>query len=232
MLDQDLAENIRPGVVVRNPNAILGRASQSVAIALAVTDGGEQVDAGEPREGGGNRQQFGLGEGVGAAAAKAEHPGAGGGSGLRDHGDAIGDHRLIGLAGAIPFQHGEFRQVEVTPFAVAEHAREFDDSFLAGGEQLLAGEFRRRPQVALRPAAVRAGHLGMRRVQMNLVAGRHLQDAGFDLHEAMTGEPLAQGGGNRRARQQKATPVAVAMRAPPRRRAIGRGHEAPRSHPA
>ena len=36
MLDQHLAENIRPGVVRSDPNTILGRRSQSVAVTLAI----------------------------------------------------------------------------------------------------------------------------------------------------------------------------------------------------
>jgi hypothetical protein len=39
--------------------------------------------------------------------------------------------------------------------AVAINAREFDDAALAGGEQLLAGKFRRSAQITRRCGAIR-----------------------------------------------------------------------------
>jgi len=47
VLDQDLAENIRPGVVATIRNLLLCRCCQRCAIALAVVDGRKQVDAGK-----------------------------------------------------------------------------------------------------------------------------------------------------------------------------------------
>ena len=59
---------------------------------------------------------------------------------------------LIGLAGPVPFQHGEFGMVQRAALAVAEHLGEVEDAPLAGRQQLLAGEFRRGAQIEPRPA--------------------------------------------------------------------------------
>ena len=60
----------------------------------------------------------------------------------------VGHDGVIAGVGAVPFQHGEFGQMQIAALAVAEHAREFEDLCLAGGEQFLGGEFRRGAQVS------------------------------------------------------------------------------------
>ncbi len=62
--------------------------------------------------------------------------------------DAIAHQRLIGFAGAIPFDQREFGMMQRAALAVAKHFGEFDDAPLARGEQLFAGEFRRGAQIA------------------------------------------------------------------------------------
>ncbi len=75
--------------------------------------------------------------------------------------------------------------MQIAALTVAEHTRELENLRLAGREQFLAGEFRRGPQIARRARAVGARQLGARRMQMGLVAGRDLQDAGLDLGKSL-----------------------------------------------
>ena len=82
--------------------------------------------------------------------------------------------------------------MECAALTVAEHFCEFDDAPLAGGEQLLAGEFRRGAQVKRRPCAVRRHQRRGEGVQMHLVAGRDLERAGLDLDEILSRKPGAQ----------------------------------------
>ena len=70
MLDQHLAEDVRPGVVVRDPYPVPRRRRKRRAIALAVRDRRQQIDPGEALERGRDRQQLRLGEGIGGSAAK------------------------------------------------------------------------------------------------------------------------------------------------------------------
>ncbi len=83
---------------------------------------------------------------------------------------AVGHQGLIRLAGAVPFEQGEFRMVQRAALAVAEHLGEFDDAALAGRQQFLAGEFRRRAQIKLRRRAVRGRERRGEGVQMGLVS--------------------------------------------------------------
>ena len=77
MLDQHLAEDIGPGVVVRNPHPRFCRLGERRAIPFAIRNRRQQIDPGKPLERGRDRQQFRLGEGIGDAAAKRELPDAG-----------------------------------------------------------------------------------------------------------------------------------------------------------
>ena len=43
---------------------------------------------------------------------------------MRNHDDSVCHDGIIVGVRAIPFQHGEFRQMQIAAFAVAEHARE------------------------------------------------------------------------------------------------------------
>jgi len=44
--------------------------------------------------------------------------------------------------------------MQVTPLTVAKHFREFEDFRFAGGQEFLAGEFRRGPQISRRPRTI------------------------------------------------------------------------------
>ena len=127
MLDQDLAEDIRPGVVFGDADLAGGRFCKRGAVALVARNGRQQVDPGEPLEGAGNGQQLRLGEGVGGPAAEGEGPDPGRLRGMGDHDDTIGHDGIIGGAGPVPFQHGEFGQMQVAALAVAEHPGELED---------------------------------------------------------------------------------------------------------
>ena len=102
----------------------------------------------------------------------------------------VGHHGVIAGIGAIPFQHGEFRQMQVAALAVAEHPGEFEDL-----------RSRRPPAISCRRIPARCAdsawraspsardQFGARRMQMGLVAGRDLQDSGLDLGKALLVEP-------------------------------------------
>ena len=117
----------RPGVVVRDPHPPRRRGRQRGAIAVAVRDGGQQIDAGKALERVRHRQQLGLGKRIGDPAAKRKSPDAGRLRGMRNDDDAVVHHGVIGCFGAVPFQHGEFRQMQVAALAVAEHPREIEN---------------------------------------------------------------------------------------------------------
>ena len=108
---------------------------------------------------------------------------------MGDDDDAVGHDGVIGRIGTVPFQHGEFGQMQIAALAVAKHPRKLENLRFARGQQFLAGEFRRGPQIPRRARAVGAGKFGARRMQMGLVAGRNLQNAGFDLGKTLLVEP-------------------------------------------
>ena len=89
-------------------------------------DRGQQIDPGKALECRRHRQQFRLGERIGRPAAKREPPDPGRLRRMRDHDDAVGHHGVIACVRAVPFQHGEFGQMQVAALAVAEHARKLE----------------------------------------------------------------------------------------------------------
>ena len=97
--------------------------------------------AGEPLECGGDAQNFRLGERIGAATTKRKPADAGRLRRMRDHHDGIGDHGIVRGIGAVPFQHGEFGQMQVAALPIAKHPRQLENPFLPGGQKLLAGKF-------------------------------------------------------------------------------------------
>ena len=104
---------------VRRPARTSG-AMQGFAVGRAVRGHrGEKIDAGMAREGVGDGQPLRLGERVGLAAAEGEARRAGPLGGKRQQRGAIAHQALIGLAGPIPFEHGEFGMVQGAALAVA-----------------------------------------------------------------------------------------------------------------
>ncbi len=215
MLDQHLAENVRPGVVLGNPHALSCRRRQCRTVAFAARNGRQQIDAGKAFECGRHRQQFGFGKGIGGSAAKCKLPDAGRLRRMRDHDNAVGHDGVIARVGAIPFQHGELRQMQITTLAIAEHAGEFENLLLTRGQQFLGGEFRRGPQITNRPLAIDARKLGAGRMQMGLIAWRNLKYPGLDLDKTLFVEPRPDRPRDRAPRHQERLSVGVPQRRPP-----------------
>ncbi len=195
----------------------LAAAAKRGAIALAVGDGCQQIDAGKAVECSRHGQQFRLGKWIGGAAAKRKPSDPGGLRGMGDDDDAVGHHGVIARFGAVPFQHGEFGQMQIAALAVAKHPRKLENLLLAGGQQFLGGEFRRRPQIPRGARPVGVDKFGARRMQMGLVAGGNLQNSGFDLGKTLLVEPCPDGPGDGAARGQKWPDVGVPRGGPPRR---------------
>ena len=107
--------------------------------------------------------------------------------------------------------------VQRAALAVAKHFGEFEDARLARSQELLAGEFRRRPQIELPPRGIGFHQFGREGVQMGFVAGRNLQDGGLDLGEVARFEIVAQRRQHPPACLQKGPAVGVNVRPPPRR---------------
>ena len=127
---------------------------------------------------------------------------------------AVGHQRPVGLAGAIPFDQREFRMMQRAALPVAKHLGEFDDAALPGGQEFLAGEFRRGAQIKSRRRAVRRHERGGEGMQMGLVARGNLQGAGLDLDEIPRRKPGAQRRHDAAARQQRRPPVGVDVGSP------------------
>ena len=99
---------------------------------------------------------------------------------------AVGHHRLVGLAGAIPFDHGEFRRVQRR--RARGCGRRGRNRRSSPRRRRAASSWRIRARCggsaarASRPAPIQLGGEG---VEMGLVAGRDLERGGLDLDEAV-----------------------------------------------
>src|SRR5215471_13090779 len=132
-LYQDPAEDVRPAIVFGKPDAsVLRRACKSAAIRCLTREGGEYIDLGETGESLGDREPLRLGEWIDCAAAKVELAHLCDASRLAHDRDAIVYQHVIWLAGAVPFEQGEFGVMQRAPLAVAKRFSEFDDAPLAG----------------------------------------------------------------------------------------------------
>ena len=168
----------------RMPAASRGTGEKRAARDAAALQRSEKIDSREARESLGDGQSFGIGKGVGGAAAKSELPPPGcPGRGAQKR-SAIADQHIISFLRAIPFEQGEFGMMQRSALAVAKYFGEFDDAPFAGGQKFLAGEFGRGTQIMGRRGAVRRGHLGGEGADMCFVAGRDLENRGFDLAES------------------------------------------------
>src|ERR1700679_40687 len=101
-------------------------------------------------------------------------------------------HRLDVFAGAVPFQHGEFRRVQTGALAIAEHPGEFKYPCLARRQQFLGGEFRRGVEIKRLLAAIGPHPLGGEGMKMRLIAGRGRQYPALDLGKILGLKPGAQ----------------------------------------
>ncbi len=138
----------------------------------------------------------------------------------RGHGeesDAVGHHGLIGFAGAIPFEHGEFRVMQRAALAITEHPGELEDAALAGGKKLLAGELRGGVQVERHRRAVGRDELGLEGMEVRFVARRALQDRRLDLGEIRFREVFPQRRKDAPPRLEERLAVGMDVGHPPRR---------------
>ncbi len=103
--------------------------------------------------------------------------------------------------------------VQRRALAVTEDPREFDNAPLAGGNELLAGELGRGPQIAA-VAPIRMGELGPERLQMDLIAGGHLQRRGLDLDEGELGKQVPQRAHDLAPHAQHGLPLGVNLGRP------------------
>ena len=142
-LDHDPAEQVGPAVVRRGAQAGSGHgAAQGCKIRRAVRGKRrEKVDAGVAFERVCHGQALGIGKGIGVAApeGKARHARPLGCKG--EQCGTIQHQALVAFACPIPFEHRELGVVQRTALAVAIDSPEAEEPRLAGGQQLLAGEF-------------------------------------------------------------------------------------------
>ena len=195
-LDEDAGKNVGPAIVRRDAKAARdGLAGQGIAISAAVVrDGGQDVDTGEMPEGLGDSQPLRLRRGIGSQSPKREAPAAGRLCGERENLRAILHQAAIALLRPVPFEQGEFRVMGRCAFAIAEHLREIEDPPLSSRQQLLAGEFRRRMEIAAPGHEVGADEIGRKGVKMGFVAWRDLQDGALHLDELVVGKKCSQRG--------------------------------------
>src|SRR5260370_36707646 len=99
VLDQYLAENVGPAVVIGDPHPLSCRCREPCAVAVAARYGGKQIDPGIALERRRYRQPLRLGKWIGDLAAKRKSPDAGCLRGMGDHGQAISHDRIISLIG-------------------------------------------------------------------------------------------------------------------------------------
>lgn len=99
--------------------------------------------------------------------------------------------------------------------AIAIDMGETGDALLAGGQQLLAGKFRRGMQIERRRLAIRRQRLGGESMQMRLVARRHLQRRRVDLDEVVAREETAQRRLDGVAAKKERPPVRMDAAGPP-----------------
>ncbi len=172
-----------------------------------------QVDPRKALERFRHRDPLGRGEWICRAVSEAELPRARGLCSGRYHRHAIVHEQLVGAVRPVPFEHGKFRVVQRAALTIAIAAGELEDPLLASRQKLLAGEFRRGPQIALVPARGR-GQLGPHRVDMGLVARRHLQRRGLDLHEFQRREQVTHGPGDFAPQDQERAALGMGVRSP------------------
>ena len=104
------------------------RARQAVPIRHLAGQRLQNVDVGKSRERLCHSEPFGLREWIGRPAAKTKFARLSELSRLTQDRDAIFDQRVIGLAGAVPFDQREFGMVQRAPLAVAKGSGELDDA--------------------------------------------------------------------------------------------------------
>src|SRR3569833_3271224 len=152
--------------------------------------------------------------------------------GQPQQGEAVVDHRRVGLARPVPFQHGKFRRMQPAAFPIAEDAGEFVFLVLAGRQQNLGREFRRSVQVESPLLQIRSSRLGLEGMQMGFIAGRSDQRPAFLFGEALAFEMGPERALYRAPLDQQGTAVGMGLRAPPGHlRSFDLAAIAPAKHP-
>src|SRR5262245_3088671 len=214
-LNEHTGENVGPRIVIGYPYpGGAGRCRQALPPTPSVLEG-VQIDAGEPVERFRNADPLRLRKRVGTAS-RVTQPVAADRCGSRAQQlRAILHQPLVGLMRPIPFQHRKGRMMQGAALAIAEHLGKGEDALLPGCQQLLARELGRSVKVKALARAVGGNQLGGEGEEVALVAGRHLERAGFHFHEALGLKPGPERGPNAPAREQKWPPVPMLVRAPP-----------------
>ena len=115
--------------------------------------------------------------------------------------------------------------VQGASFPVSVNMGKTGDAFFTGGEQLLAGEFRRGVQIKRHGVAGRRQALRDESMQMRLIAGGNLQCSSVDLKKIGAGEIAAKSRLDRIAPNEKCAAVGVDVRRPPWRHClVARAH--------
>ena len=166
----------------------------------------------------------GAAKGSAVLAAKSEGRAAGGlGGGLHDA-QRVLDDRVVTFLCPVPFEHGEFRGIQIAVLAVAIDGREREDLPFARRQQFLAGEFRRGVEITALAFAAGRDLLGREGMEMGFVSRRDLKRAAFDLDEALVPEIGPCRVADAAACHEKRTAIAMDSFVPPRR-APNHGHD-------
>ena len=119
-LDKNSREDIRPGVIIGNANTgAAGQTSEGVTISAAVVVGRAQIDAGEILECAGDGPLLDRRGDRNRDSRLLEVLDIGGLCGNGEEAFAVAHQGAIIGAGAIPFEHGEFRVVKAAVMAAA-----------------------------------------------------------------------------------------------------------------
>jgi len=135
---------------------------------------------------------------------------------------AVRHHRLVWLICAIPFQHGEFRQMQVAR-SRREHPRQFEYFSLTRRQQFLGREFR---EVRVRVTAAPALSLSSVRARAEWFRCPAIsQDSGFDLDKTLLVEPRPNCLRNRHFPRTKNGRRSTCRARPPWRWGVNRCHQ-------
>ncbi len=228
-LDEDIAEYIRPAVIVRNfyPFAE-GGLGQGIAVGFASSvESGEKINIREFLEGAGNAYADGLRKGLGAMAMKAQVFRMCRLGGKTDKGHTIFHDGAVWLIGTIPFEHCKFGRVKGAALAVSISVPEGENSLFARGEELLAGKFRRGVKIELACLPIGRALFGLKRMEMCLIAGRNLQRSAVDFGKPLLCKITPVGLSYAISRQKDRAPVFMDMGCPPRRSGLGHSSHKP-----
>ncbi len=106
-------------------------------------------------------------------------------------GFAVEHHLLVIHVATIPFEQGKFGVVKCAALAVAEDLGKGENSGFAGGQELLAREFRRCIEVNVGFLPRHRLEPGREGMQMQLVAGRDLENWQVDFAKSLALEIAA-----------------------------------------